>query len=303
MIDPYVASPHWHGLITAYFYLGGVAAGAYAVFSLAGLFGTASDVRAARGAAYLAFPLVGVCGVLLVVDLTRPERFWHMLIQSETYRPMFKWWSPMSVGSWGLTAFSAFSLASFVGVLAEDGWPVLGRWSGLAARLRRGRAGRVFEAGGAAAAFFLGAYTGTLLSATNQPVWAQTTWLSPLFLASSASTGVAAVVLVARWWLRDASVGALDRLEWLDGFAIVLELATLAAFAASLGPLSGRAFTTWPGALIPTFVVPVGLLFPLAARALPGRWPRAAAPVAVLAGGLALRYAVVGMPGVFIVGS
>jgi len=300
--DPYVASPHWHGLITAYFFLGGVAAGAYAAFTLAGLFGDDDDRRATRGGAYMAFPLVAVCGILLIVDLNRPERFWHMMIQSETFRPMFKWWSPMSVGSWGLSAFAAFSFASFAGVLAEDGWFGLGRWSPLAARLGQGWVGRLFEIGGAASAFFLGAYTGTLLSATNQPVWAQTSWLSPLFLASSASTGVAAVVLAALWSRRGATHEAVERLEWLDGFAIVLELLMLTAFAISLGPLAVRAFGHWPGVLIPTFVVPAGLLLPLAARTFPRRWTPLASAAAVLVGGLALRFAVVGMPAVFIVG-
>ena len=95
-MDPYVASPHWHGLITAYFFLGGIAAGSYATFAMAGLFGVESDQRAVRFAAYIAFPIVCLCGLILVVDLNRPERFWHMMIQSETFRPMFKWWSPMS---------------------------------------------------------------------------------------------------------------------------------------------------------------------------------------------------------------
>jgi formate-dependent nitrite reductase membrane component NrfD len=302
-MDPYVVSPHWHGLITAYFFLGGVAAGAYAVFALAGLFGTEADHRATRGAAYLAFPLVCACGLLLVVDLSRPERFWHMLVASETYRPMFKWWSPMSVGSWGLSAFGAFSVVSFLGALAEDGRAGLGRWAGLAVRLSRGFVGRAFEIGGAVAAFFLGAYTGTLLSATNQPVWAQTTWLAPLFLASSASTGVAALLLTAAARPRDVPADAVERLGWLDGFAAVLEAVTLVAFAASLGPLAGRAFGSWPGVLVPAFVVPAGLVLPLAARAFRrSRWSHYASAAAVLVGGLALRFAVVGMPGVFVVG-
>ena len=303
MTDPFVASPEWHGLITAYFFLGGIAAGAYAVLSLAGLFGGEDDSRAARGAAYLAFPLVGVCGVLLIVDLGRPERFWHMLVQSETLRPMFKWWSPMSIGSWGLTAFSAFSFASFAGVLAEDRWLGLGRWSSLAGRLRRGWIGRAFELGGAGSAFFLGAYTGTLLSASNQPIWARTSWLAPLFLASSASTGIAALVLCAAWRSRDLPREALERLEWLDGFAIVLELILLAAFAVSLGPLAGRAFGRWPGVLIPAFVVPAGLLAPLGARLFRGRPATFLSAALVLIGGLALRYAIVGMPASFVIGN
>jgi len=36
-------------------------------------------------------------GILLIVDLPRPLRFWHMLLQSQTLVPMLKWWSPMSI--------------------------------------------------------------------------------------------------------------------------------------------------------------------------------------------------------------
>ena len=159
-----------------------------------------------------------------------------------------------------------------------------------------GEIGRLVEVGGSASAFFLGAYTGTLLSATNQPVWAQTTWLAPLFLASAGSTGVAAILIGVLWRLRDVPHGVVARLEWLDAWAIVLELAMLVAFAFSLGPLAWPALTTWPGVLIPAFVVPAGLLLPLVFRLVPGRTSALAASSAVLVGGLALRYAVVGIP-------
>jgi len=143
-----VADPQWHGLIVWYFFLGGIAAGAYVMAALADLFGDIDDRPGVRVAYYMAFPLVGVCGLLLTIDLGRPERFWHMLIQSNTGWPMFKWWSPMSVGSWGLSAFGLFSFASFVGVLAEDGWLGLKRFSPLASRLRTGLTGRLFALGG-----------------------------------------------------------------------------------------------------------------------------------------------------------
>jgi protein NrfD len=295
-MNPFVASPHWGAWIIAYFYLGGIAAGSYAVSAMIGLWGDEEDRRAARVADYLAFPLVGLCGLILIVDLDRPERFWHMLIQSETYRPMFKWWSPMSAGSWGLSAFGAFSFCSFLGVLAEDGWFGLGRYATLARRLRRGLVGRVFEVSGALSGFFLGAYTGTLLSATNQPIWADTPWLSPLFLASSLATGVAAMVLLIRWRLPDTPSEVVDRFERVDRWAAWMELAMLTAFAASLGPLARPAFVQWPGALVPTLVVPLGIVAPLAAHLAAGRRWRVASAACVLTAGLVLRYAVVGMP-------
>ncbi len=301
--DPFVADPDWGHWIIWYFFLGGIAAGAYSVAALVGLFGEEVDRRAVRVADYLAFPIVNVCGLFLVLDLGRPERFWHMMIQSETFRPMFKWWSPMSAGSWGLSAFGAFSFVSFVAVLAEDRWFSLGRWRDLAMRLRTGLLGKLFQIGGAASGFFLGSYTGTLLTATNQPVWAQTTWLSPLFMASAASTGVAAMILLVRWRFRETPGEVLEKLERVNAVAMVLELALLVAFALSLGDLAGPAFLRWPGVLVPAFVVPAGLILPLIARGMHGRFARWALPSLVLVAGFALRYAVVHMPGPLLLGS
>jgi formate-dependent nitrite reductase membrane component NrfD len=296
-MDRYVADPQWGGYIICYFYLGGIAAGAYAMATLAMLFGDESDRRATRAAHYLAFPLVSLCGPLLIVDLGRPERFWHMLIQSETFRPMFKWWSPMSAGSWGLSVFGAFSAVSFLGVLIEDGWIRTGEATkARVVALQRGWQGKLFAAGGAAAAFFLGSYTGVLLSVSNQPVWSDTTWLGALFLASAASTGLAAMVLLIRWRLSDVSESALERLEWADRWAMGLEAAMLIAFALSLGRYAGPALTRWPGVLIPAFVVPVGLLLPWIVLRAWGLKGAVASSLLVLVAGFALRAAVIEMP-------
>ena len=46
-LNPYVADPGWHHYIVWYFFLGGIAAGAYVMAALADLFGTASDRRGA----------------------------------------------------------------------------------------------------------------------------------------------------------------------------------------------------------------------------------------------------------------
>lgn len=295
-MDPYVGDPGWGGFIVWYFFLGGIAAGAYAVAAMAGLFGDESDRRATRPAHYIAFPLIAICGLLLTVDLNRPERFWHMLIQSETGRPMLKWWSPMSVGSWALSAFGGFSALSFFGVLIEDGWISLSGWREPVVRLRRGWPGKLFAIAGASTAFFVGSYTGVLLSATNQPAWADTTWLGALFLASAASTGLAAIVTLARWRCPDVGESQVERLETADGWAILLELILLLAFAFSIRGSSGLAFLRWPGMLIPLFVVPVGLVLPLALRQARGVSGSVDSALLVLLGGFVLRLAVVGMP-------
>src|ERR1051325_10223899 len=189
----FTASPEWGWLVILYFFFGGIAGGSYALGALIHLFGAPADRALARLGFYLAFPAVLVCAPLLIVDLMRPERFWHMVIQSETFLPMFKWWSPMSVGSWALMLFGAFSFVSFLAALAEDGrLSVRGfQW------LHRGVFGMLFVGLGALFAFFLASYTGVLLSVTNRPIWADTNLLGLLFLLSGASTAAALMILLA----------------------------------------------------------------------------------------------------------
>src|SRR5438552_2137538 len=110
-------------------------------------------------------------GLLLMLDLGRPERFWHMLIESHTFRPMLKSYSPMSFGSWILLAFGGFALLSVVAALAEAGrirwtWPL---------RLRApGPLGTLVSLVGGLLGFFVTGYTGVLLAVTNRPIWSDT---------------------------------------------------------------------------------------------------------------------------------
>src|SRR2546427_700882 len=118
----FTAAPHWRWLIVAYFFLGGLAGGSYSPATMMALFGKREDRPLVRLAYLIAFPAVCVCGLLLTADLGRPERFWHMLVQAQTFRPMIKAYSPMSIGSWALLLFSGCAFLSFVAVLAERGW-------------------------------------------------------------------------------------------------------------------------------------------------------------------------------------
>jgi len=102
-------APGWRWLIILYFFVGGLAGGSYFLAVLIDVFGDVRDRQLARLGYYVAFPAVVLSGLILTVDLYRPDRFWHMLIESNTGRLMFKPYSPMSVGSWALPAFGAFS--------------------------------------------------------------------------------------------------------------------------------------------------------------------------------------------------
>jgi protein NrfD len=119
----FTTPPDWQWLIVGYFFLGGIAGGAYFLAALIDIVGHPLDRPLARTGYRIAFPATVMCGLLLILDLGRPLRFWHMLVQSETLRPMLKWWSPMSLGSWALLLFGAFAAVSFLAALGEDGRP------------------------------------------------------------------------------------------------------------------------------------------------------------------------------------
>jgi len=74
-------APEWAWWLVWYFFLGGLAAGLYFMAALIELVGSERDRAMAKVAYYGAFPLAVVCGMLIILDLGRPERFWHMLIQ------------------------------------------------------------------------------------------------------------------------------------------------------------------------------------------------------------------------------
>jgi formate-dependent nitrite reductase membrane component NrfD len=288
-----VAAPDWGWWIILYLYFGGIAAGAYFVGALIDLVGHERDRPIAKIAYYIAFPLVLICGILLVVDLSRPERFWHMLIQSNTGLPMFKYWSPMSVGAWALLLFGLFSGVSFVGALAEEGRFGLARFSGPARWLHRGPS--IFELAGIACGFFIASYTGALLAASNQPFWSDSPLIGALFLASAASTGIA-TILLALGFRRGVPAESIANLERTDRWAMLLELVLLIAFVVSLGGLAPALIASSYGILLIIGTLVLGVVVPLVIswRTRPlGSGSTLIAAALVLVGGLILRYAIV----------
>jgi formate-dependent nitrite reductase membrane component NrfD len=288
----FTAPPDWRWLIVFYFFIGGLAGGCFFLAALIDLFGRPEDRPLARLGYYVAFPAVLISGLLLTVDLSVPTRFWHMLLQSNTLRPMLKPYSPMSVGSWALLIFGAFALAAFVAALADAGR--LRRWPWLRRVRPPSIAGLVIAIGGGILGFFVAGYTGVLLSVTNRPIWSDTPLLGLTFLISAASTSAALLILLApRRWRTQPGIHALER---FDAIALVLELIALVALIVSLGSMARAWLNAW-GALLVVGVVIVGILVPLLLHL---RWrplPRdLAVPIAaalVLIGGFVFRVVVV----------
>ena len=280
------APPHWHWLIVFYFFVGGLAGGSYFLAVVMDLFGGGRHRAAARLGYLIAFPAVVVCGVLLTLDLHRPERFWHMLIQSATWRPMFKAYSPMSVGAWVLLAFGFFSLLSFLAAHSESG----GKYASLRPP---GPLGIAVTGLGGFFGVFLAGYTGVLLSVTNRPIWADTTLLGLVLLISGASTSAALLMLlVGSGPGREETATALAR---FDRWMLVLELVALVALVASLGVVARAWLSAWGGLLV-VGVVGAGIVVPLVLHGRgQGRAMRhgALASLLVLLGGFLLRVVVI----------
>jgi formate-dependent nitrite reductase membrane component NrfD len=178
---PVLKTPVWEWKIAAYLFTGGLAAGTAVLAAGADLTGAA---RLRRSCWLGSFGALLASVVLLVADLGRPERFHHML---RVAKPT----SPMSVGTWILTAFGP-------GVGAAAVWELLpARWqSSGPGRLLRG----VSRAGGltsAATAPGVATYTAALLSQTAVPGWQEVRRELPFVFAGSAAAAGGGFGMVA----------------------------------------------------------------------------------------------------------
>jgi formate-dependent nitrite reductase membrane component NrfD len=265
---PPLRRPHWKWQIPLYFWLSGLASWSYVFATVLDLVGEPADRPIVRTGRYLAVAGAALGAPLLIDDLKRPARFLNML-------RVFKLGSPMSVGSWALTAFGAFgALSAAIEWRMTRSFRESGPLCWLAGRPIRRRAIGVF---GLPFALVVGSYTGVLLSATAVPLWSRgRVALPPLFVLSGASTALAALSLLSR---------AHGRLRRLELAALAGELVATAGLLGALGPRIGRPLLRsrlfWGGA------VGLGQVAPLLLR---GRGPASAL---ALLGALALRWSVV----------
>lgn len=260
-MSPETLAPEWAWYFVAlYFFVGGTAAGAYFIGSMAELFGGEKLRELSRVAFYVALPVLLPTPILLTADLGRPERFWHLFFYTKEGIPYINLQSPLSVGSWALLVFGAFALLSFLDNLVAEGRLRLAPFARYYNRLPR----KMYALLGSAAGFFIAGYTGVLLNVTARPLWAATDpLLGPLFIASAASTGAAAITLTMAW-RRMASGNAFERLESFDRVAMVAELALIAATLATAGRYAAPLVSGMYGVLFWGGTVTLGIIVPLA---------------------------------------
>ncbi|MDA8295569.1 MAG: polysulfide reductase NrfD [Actinomycetota bacterium] len=167
-----INSPVWEAPdIPGYLFLGGLAGASSVLAAGAQLTSRPALARAAKLAATGA---VSLSFAALVHDLGRPARFANML---RTFKPT----SPMSVGSWLL---SAYAPAAMVASLS-------------AATGRARRLGNLATAGAAAVGPLVATYTAALITNTAVPSWHDGYREMPFVFAASAMSAAAGVGLIA----------------------------------------------------------------------------------------------------------
>jgi formate-dependent nitrite reductase membrane component NrfD len=199
---PVLKAPEWGTSVIAYLFLGGVTGGL-------GIIAALSDPRTESGrklrktARITSLVLAAANPPILISHLGRPERFLHML---RTFKPG----SPMSLGVWGLLAYSTTAAASTV---IEDDTLTLAQ---------------------ALLGAYLAGYTGVLLSATAVPLWGTGKMHVP---AASVCSGVASACALASAISCVTGNGeAVRKLERFELVATAGEVAVLAHFNATGGP-------------------------------------------------------------------
>jgi protein NrfD len=298
----FTRSPEWGWFIVVYFFLGGIAGGAAFLSGLLDLLGDRLDRRMTRIGYLIALVAIIIGGPLLIIDLTRPERFWHMVWKSDTGGPMFKYYSAISLGIWIIMAFVIFVVLAVIVSLADTRREVGSRKSasgdGSLTDSPTDRPAdsifhKIIALGCIITGSALAGYTGLVLSGSNRPLWGDTAWITLLFLLSGISAGGAAMILFG--W-RQGHLGTVRWIEQMEAYSSVLELIVLAIIAATIWSVVRVVWNGAWGAILLFGVGVLGIVTPIVLYARPRALGPATIPIAallVLLGGFLLRTVVI----------
>src|SRR5579871_1625059 len=152
---PLLKPPTWTWEVPLYFFLGGISGMSACIAFAAQVFEAPTNLI--RFTLWMGLIGAAICPALLISDLGRPLRFLNML-------RVFKWRSPMSMGSWILVGFSGCVFIAVVAMeLVVRGYTqtaiVTVLW--------------LAQVAAAVTGLLLASYTGVLIGATAIPVWNQ----------------------------------------------------------------------------------------------------------------------------------
>lgn len=265
-------APNWHLLVQVDFFLNAVTTGLFLVTAVAELAKPDLFGPLARWAYPIALVVLLADLACLVLDLGNPARFHHML---RVFKPL----SPMSLGTWCLTAYSLpLTLLVAVDLLGGPHWL---------------RAGLIVV--GLPFAFGSAAYKGVLFSTTAQPGWRDARWLGAYHVTGALVAGGAVLLLLAVATGHDDAAALLGRAEL---GLVVLNLVTQCLLESELAPAFDRAYG--PAARVGAAVVLLaGAVLPVWLIADGGATRAGVGAVLLLLAGFAIRSAVVRVPHAF----
>ena len=242
--------PNWHSLVVYDLFLNAVTTGLFLACATCELADPTRFAPVTTPLYVVALAVLVADLLCLVMDLGDPLKFHHML-------RVFKPSSPMSLGTWCLTAYSGpltvvavLVVAGWVGLI-PDAWQAAAgwvRWGALVAGL-----GPVFGSMG---------YKGVLFSTSAQPGWRDARWLGAYHTASAIAIGGAVVFATAS--MTGQTDAAAKLRPALIGLLLV-QAVPLLLLARELRPTFDAVYTpAWfavaGGALVAGILVPLAVM-------------------------------------------
>lgn len=262
----FTAHPEWGWLLVLYFFFGGLAGGCFVLAAGIDLLGRERDRPLARVGYITVLPCLAISALSLIFDLSRPDRFWHLLVEIHTWMPLFQGWTPVNSAAWVLLAFGFCALLASLGVRPPS------------------LPGKVVAVVGALLGLYVAAYEGALLAFTSRPIWSETPLIGAVLVLTALSMAAAYLFLFASW--RRWELPVMEPLRRIDAQSLVAALLVLVALVVSLGA-SARALLGAMNLLMLAAVLIIGFAAPLALRFRGGHVLAAAA--FALGGGFLLR--------------
>jgi formate-dependent nitrite reductase membrane component NrfD len=238
----------WKWQIWLYLWAAGVAGGGYFIAYLINIFTGFKEERLVKYSTYIGVPFVAFGTFMLLIDLGKVERFWHLMVR-------FYYHSPMSIGTWVLTLWilcgifliCLWNYKYFIGIIPFI--KIFKRFEHLKT---------LAEGVNFILSPILIAYTGVLLSCTSLPVW-KSYFLPPLFVISACSTGLAGILFALILKKEEIShvMGQTSvLLSMFEAITLVLFLLSVPSYIIVKGALS---FAFWGGVVVVALFIPLWL--------------------------------------------
>jgi hypothetical protein len=273
--------PGWHGLVAWDLLFNNLTTGLFLFAAVGELASPGSLASVARAAYPVALVFLLTDLMMLVLDLGDPLRFHHML-------RVFKPSSPMSLGTWSLTAYSVL-LTLIVVIEAAQALHLLSPGSLTLEWIRK--LAVVF---GLLPALGSLAYKGVLFSTSSQPGWKDARWLGGFMANSALMLGCAELLAVA---VLTGHVRAATSLHIIAAVLLMLNILPAALLFRELRETLLRIYSDQQVYLTLLFLFVGGTLTPLILLFVgdDALWTLGAVSL-ILAGSLAVRFQIIKIP-------